>query len=98
MDKKNCCVSSEHPSHEAELVRINRILGQVAGIKKMVEEHRYCMDIISQIRAARSALKSVERNILKTHLQNCVVQSFCSEMERENKIKELTQLFEHFDD
>lgn len=96
MTDNTCC--SQNPSHLSELPRINRIAGQVAGVKKMIEENRYCPDILIQIKAIRSALKAVEGNILRTHLQNCVDQSFDSDEERHKKIEELKKLFEKFDD
>jgi CsoR family transcriptional regulator, copper-sensing transcriptional repressor len=53
--------------------RINRILGQVQGISRMVEEDRYCVDILPQIAAVRSALDSVGRELLTDHIESCVV-------------------------
>ena len=61
-----------HPSHEDQLVRLNKIDGQVKGIKKMIESRRYCVDIVTQIKAVTSALGKVEQEILKTHIQNCL--------------------------
>ncbi|MBR1777765.1 MAG: metal-sensitive transcriptional regulator [Alphaproteobacteria bacterium] len=84
------------PDHTKELGRLNRILGQIEGIKKMIIEHRDCADIMSQLRAARSAIRAVEANVLKTHLQHCVVQSFNSEQERQQKIDELRELFNNY--
>lgn len=87
----------QRPSHQKELGRINRIIGQLEGVKKMIEERRYCPEILIQLRAVRSAVRAVEGNILKTHLQHCVVQSFASEDEREAKIEELKELFDRFE-
>lgn len=53
--------------------RVNRIGGQVAGIKKMVEEERYCVDILTQISAVRSALDALGIELLSSHLETCVV-------------------------
>ena len=53
--------------------RINRIAGQVNGIKKMVEEDRYCVDILSQIAAVRSALDQLGVQMLTGHLESCVL-------------------------
>ncbi len=58
--------------HEAQLKRLSRIEGQVKGIRKMVEEGRYCIDIANQIKAARSALKQVGLGVLELHLRTCV--------------------------
>ena len=53
--------------------RLNRIEGQIRGIKKMIENETYCDDVINQIEASRSALKSIEIILLESHIQNCVV-------------------------
>jgi len=61
-----------HPDHSKELIKLKRAKGQIEGIMGMIEENRYCPDILIQIRAAKSALQSVEHSILKTHLGHCV--------------------------
>lgn len=86
-----------HPDHSKELARLNRISGQLEGVKRMIEERRYCPEILIQLRAIRSAVRAVESNILKTHLQSCVVQSFASDADREQKIEELKKLFDQFE-
>ena len=53
--------------------RINRLSGQLEGIKRMIEEDRYCPEILNQLRACINSLKSLEVVILNNHLQNCVV-------------------------
>jgi DNA-binding FrmR family transcriptional regulator len=53
--------------------RLNRIEGQIRGLKKMIEEDKYCIDIISQTSSARSALKGLEDSLLEQHLSTCVV-------------------------
>lgn len=53
--------------------RVNRVIGQVEGIGRMVEEDRYCMDILSQIAAARSALNALGVELLTNHLEGCVL-------------------------
>ncbi|MGE4488954.1 MAG: metal-sensitive transcriptional regulator [Kiritimatiellales bacterium] len=65
-------------THEETLRRLARIAGQVQGVKRMVEEKQYCIDIITQIQAARSALRSVELQILQKHIQHCVNDAFTS--------------------
>ena len=90
--------TDEHPNHMEDMPRLNRISGQIEGIKKMIEEGRYCPEIISQLRAVRSAVKAVESNILQKHLQNCVAQSFASAEDKDKKIAELKMLFDRFDD
>ncbi len=81
--------------HFHNLPKLNRISGQVEGIKKMIEEERYCLDIIYQIKAVRSALKNIEKNILQNHIQHCVASSFnLEEKEVQQKIDELVLLFD----
>lgn len=87
----------EKITHKENLSRLNRIAGQIEGIKKMIEDGRDCPDIISQLRAVRSAVKSVESNILEKHLQYCVALSFDSEKDRNKKIEELKMLFKKFE-
>ena len=87
------------PNHADNLPRLNRISGQIDGIKKMIEEERYCLDIVNQIKAVRSALKSVEKNILQKHIQHCVAASFStSKAEQQKKIDELIGLLDKSDD
>lgn len=101
----DCCGHKEHPhqkhpSHYDDLPRLNKISGQVDGIKKMIAEGRYCPDIMIQIKAIRSALKSVEANMLERHLASCVsdaIQSGSEEQQSE-KIAEIKELFRKFED
>lgn len=65
-------------THTETLNRLARIAGQVQGIKRMVEEEKYCIDIVTQIQAARSALRSVELQILQKHMNHCVSDAFAS--------------------
>jgi DNA-binding FrmR family transcriptional regulator len=53
--------------------RLNRIEGQVRGIAKMIDEDRYCIDVLTQLQAVRSALARVESELLKDHLEQCIV-------------------------
>jgi CsoR family transcriptional regulator, copper-sensing transcriptional repressor len=62
----------KHPSHASQLARLRRIHGQVAGLLRMVEERRYCVEILTQLRAVRAALGKVEENILREHVEHCV--------------------------
>ena len=67
--------------------RLNRIEGQVRGISRMVEEDRYCIDVITQIAAVRAALRKVEEEILGDHVEHCVHDAIVSGDEREQKQK-----------
>ena len=93
------CETAKYPSHKKQISRLNRILGQLEGVKKMVEGQRYCPEILKQLKAARLAIKSLENNILETHLANCVVDAFSSKdnQEKNKKIAELTELFKWSD-
>jgi DNA-binding FrmR family transcriptional regulator len=61
-----------HPVNQRALQRLKKIEGQVRGIQRMVEEEKYCIDILTQISAVRAALKSVGMVILKRHIETCV--------------------------
>jgi DNA-binding FrmR family transcriptional regulator len=54
--------------------RLNRVEGQIRGIKNMIEKDTYCDDVLNQITAAQAALESVSKLLLKNHIQGCVVQ------------------------
>lgn len=97
MKHEDCCKQDAYPSHMENMPRLNRISGQLEGVKKMVEEGRYCPDILIQLKAIRAAIRAVESNILSKHLQHCVARSF-SEAERDEKIKELKTLFDRFEE
>lgn len=60
-------------THEENIKRLARIEGQVRAVSRMIDEGEYCIDIITQIQAARSALQSVSKIILEKHLKHCVV-------------------------
>ncbi|WP_018389649.1 metal-sensitive transcriptional regulator [Ancylobacter sp. FA202] len=60
------------------LKRLSRIEGQVRGLSRMVEEDRYCIDIVTQVAAVRAALKKVEEEVLRDHLGHCVAHAMAS--------------------
>lgn len=60
------------------LTRLKRIEGQVGGLHRMVEEDRYCIDVLTQINAVRAALHRVEAEILRNHVDHCVADAFTS--------------------
>ena len=64
-------VAVEPEVKDANLKRLRRIEGQIRGIHKMVEEDRYCPDIITQIASAQQALRGVGRQLLRNHLKHC---------------------------
>lgn len=83
-----------HDDKDALLKRINRAAGQVRGIGQMVEDDRYCLDILHQMSAIRAALGRIEDDILKRHANHCVeeaIQSGDAAQQRE-KFTELVDL------
>lgn len=100
MKKKIDCCDKQHPDHHKELPRLNRISGQIDGVKKMIEERRYCPDILTQLRAVRAAVNSIEASILETHLDSCVTTAFHSgdQAERAQKINELKEMYRRFNE
>jgi DNA-binding FrmR family transcriptional regulator len=73
------------------LKRLGRIEGQVRGLARMVENDRYCIDIVTQISAVRAALKRVEEEILRDHVGHCVEHAIASgdKADQRRKINEL---------
>jgi len=84
-----------HPQHSDKLPSLNRIEGQIKGIKKMIEDRRYCVDILTQLKAVKAAIHKVEQEVLRTHMQHCLINAVESKNEYEvkTKIDELMQLF-----
>lgn len=78
------------------LNRLNRIEGQVRGIVRMVEDGRYCIDVLTQVQAVRAALARVETEMLKEHLGHCIEGAIVSgdKDEQRRKAAELIQLLE----
>jgi len=71
--------------------RLKRIEGQVGGLLRMVDEDRYCVEVLTQINAIRAALHKVEEQILRDHVSHCVADAFSAGdvIEQRNKIEEL---------
>ena len=76
------------------LNRLSRIEGQVRGIGRMVEDDRYCVDVLTQLQAVRAALTRVENEVLKDHLDHCVMEAMTGDdlTERQAKAGELIEL------
>jgi DNA-binding FrmR family transcriptional regulator len=79
------------PVKKACVARLNRIEGQVRGLVRMVEDDRYCIDVITQLQAVRAALKRVEEEVLKDHVAHCVEHAIQSgdAKEQRKKVAEL---------
>jgi DNA-binding FrmR family transcriptional regulator len=79
---------------DQRLKRLHRIEGQVRGISRMVEDQRYCIDIVTQISAVRAALRRVEEEVLEEHIGHCVEHAITSgnAKDQREKIAELMDL------
>jgi DNA-binding FrmR family transcriptional regulator len=82
---------SKMSGKNSTLKRLGRLEGQVRGIARMVEDDRYCIDIVTQIAAARAALRKVEEEILREHVAHCVEHAITSgdKADQRRKVAEL---------
>ena len=79
MEERTCYCAVKHNHRQAAeekdlLNRLNRIEGQIRGIKSMVEDERYCVDILTQVSAVQAALNSFNKVLLSSHIKSCVVE------------------------
>jgi DNA-binding FrmR family transcriptional regulator len=84
------------PHHDPRLLaRLARIQGQVGGVARMIEQDRYCIDILTQLQAVKSALRKVEDELLKSHSSHCVAHAIDSGNVKDarKKFSELVDLF-----
>lgn len=86
------------PAHDEQLVALRRIEGQVRGVQGMIEEKRYCIDILTQLSAVASAVGSVQDIILHKYLDTCVTKAFVGESktEKKKKVDEVIKLLKTF--
>jgi DNA-binding FrmR family transcriptional regulator len=84
----------QHGTKNACLKRLSRIEGQIRGLRGMVAADRYCIDVVTQIAAARAALKRVEELVLKDHVAHCVEHAIASgdQKEQRRKVAELMEV------
>ena len=77
----------------AVTARLRRIEGQVGGVLRMIEEDRYCIDVLTQIAAVRAALHKVEEQVLRDHVSHCVAAAFSTgdAVEQRHKVDELVE-------
>lgn len=97
MKEDNCCQKKTiRGVDEKKLItnRLNRISGQINGIKKMVESDTYCNDILIQLKAIENSIQSLSNHILENHLYNCVTRDL--ENGKLDTIDELISLFRRF--
>ena len=95
MENKECCCAAKLKSRPEEeykdlINRLNRIEGQIRGIKAMVQDERYCTDILVQVSAVQSALNSFSSKLLSNHIKTCVV----NEIEKGNAEEAVNELCE----
>jgi len=81
-------------THEEQLLYLKKIEGQIRGIQKMIDDRRYCVDILTQLHSVLGAILKVEENIFKKHLEGCIRGALMgkSELERKKKIDEVLEL------
>ena len=81
------------------LKRLSRIEGQVRGLARMVEEDRYCIDVVTQISAVRAALRKLEEEILRDHVGHCVEHAIAAgnKIEQRQKVAELMDVISRAD-
>jgi DNA-binding FrmR family transcriptional regulator len=82
--------------HEQLLNRLNRIEGQVRGLRRMVEEDRNCFEVLKQVAAVDGAMKSLGRVILDSHLRGCVSEAMRSDRRNDRLIDEVMEVFDKF--
>ena len=85
-------------THEEQLQFLKKIEGQIRGIQRMIDEKRYCVDIITQLHSIIGALYRVENEIFKKHIDGCVVHALKgkSESQKQQKINEVVELISRF--
>ncbi len=85
-------------THEEQLDFLKKIEGQVRGVERMIQEKRYCVDIITQIHSVIGALYRVENEVFRKHTEGCVVHAFKgkSESEKQKKVDEIVELIARF--
>ena len=82
----------KYPCHKEQLTSLRRIEGQIRGIQGMVEEGKYCVDILNQIKAVKNSITAVEGKILKTHLRECIKNSLKGDDEFDVKMDEIMKV------
>jgi DNA-binding FrmR family transcriptional regulator len=94
--KKNCenCTKSKHRTEEEKkdlIRRLKIISGQINGLQQMVEDDRYCSDILLQVSSATNALKSFGNELLKSHMKSCMVEDI-----KNDKLEVIDEVFDLF--
>lgn len=96
MDKECCEKKTKRTKKEKQLInnRLNRIEGQIRGVKKMIGEDAYCNDVLVQLSAIENSVKSLSNQILENHLYNCIARDL--ENGKVDTIDEIISLFKRF--
>ncbi len=87
-----------HPSHLSQIAKLNRAIGQLEAVRRMIEDQKYCVDIMTQLRAARSAIKTVELGVLETHMHACLANACSADpQQRDTHVSEIMTLLKKYD-
>ncbi len=82
----------KHNNHKDQITSLKRIEGQVRGVQSMINEGKYCIDILNQIKAVKNAVITVEGSILKSHLKACLKESLNEKESFDGKVEEIMKL------
>ena len=82
----------KHNNHQDQITSLKRIEGQIRGVQSMIEDGKYCIDILNQIKAVKNAVTTVEGSILKSHLKACVKESLNEQESFDGKVEEIMKL------
>ena len=87
-----------YPAHEEQIVALKRIEGQIRGVQKMIQEQKYCIDILTQLHAIVGAIMKVEDKVLRRHIEHCVVNASKGKngLEKQKKIDEVMEILTKF--
>ncbi len=97
MKKENCCIKKTYREEKTKqnlIHRINRISGQMSGVKKMIEDDSYCKDVLVQLSAIENSVRSLSNQLLENHLYSCITRDL-----KDGKIEtidEVVDLFKKF--
>ena len=96
MDKESCEKKTKRTEKDKQLInnRLNRIEGQIRGVKKMIGEDAYCNDVLVQLSAIENSVKSLSNQVLENHLYNCIARDL--ENGKVDTIDEIISLFKRF--
>lgn len=96
MKEKKMKIPENTLAYMENMPRLNRVSGQINGIKKMIDEGRNCSDILVQLRAVSSAIKAIESNLLFAYINQAILQTGKNEKERQMAVDDMKALFDRF--